>query len=372
MTTSKLFTPFQMRDVELPNRVVVSPMCQYSAVDGVIGDWHLMHLGHLSVSGAGLVFVEATGIEARGRITPGCPGLYNDEQEEALKKVIDFCKKHGAARIGLQLAHAGRKASAAEPWDGGTPLETTQGGWETIGPSPTLFAESWPVPETMNKSDMAAVRQSFVQAAARAERAGVDVLEIHAAHGYLLSSFLSPIANHRDDEYGGSLENRMRFPLEVYDAVRGGWPENLPLGMRISSTDWDEPGWTMDETLTLAAELKMRDCDFIDCSSGGNSIKRPPVGPGYPGYQLPFSQRIRNEAGISTITVGMIRKPKMAEEAVSKGKADLVALGRGMLYEPRWAWHAAQELGAEAPYPPQYLRSHPKTWPKAFEETIRS
>ena len=365
---SSLFSSFKLRGVELQNRIVVSPMCQYSAIDGVMGDWHLMHLGNLSLSGPGLVFVEATGVEARGRITPSCVGLHNDKQEASQKRIIQFCKEHGTSKMALQLAHAGRKASTLPPWEGGKPLGAEEGAWETIAPSAIPFVDGWHIPREMDEEDLETVRRAFVDSALRAERIGFDVLEIHGAHGYLLSEFLSPIANRRKDCYGGSLENRMRFPLEVFEAVRKVWPSEKPMGVRISATDWDDPGWTLDESVVLAGELKQLGCDFIDCSSGGNSPKRPPVGPGHPGYQVPFAERIRKDTGIPTMAVGMLRDASLAEGIVSQGKADMISLARGMLYDPRWSWHAAEELGAVASYPKQYERSRPAKWPLAFPE----
>jgi len=364
--TSALFSPFAMRSVELPNRVVVAPMCQYSAVDGQLTDWHLMHLGGYAASGAGLVFVEATGVEAIGRITPGCPGLHNDEQEASFARVIAACKKYGVAKIGIQLAHAGRKASTGLPWEGGTPLTEDQGAWQTIGPSATAFNEGWRTPKPMDRADMDRVREAFVQATKRAARLDVDVIELHMAHGYLLNQFLSPIANQRDDDYGGSIDNRMRFPLEVFSAVRDAWPDGKPLGVRISATDYDDPGWTIDDSVVFATRLKELGCDFVDCSSGGNSAARPPVANLGQGYQVPFAAQVKEEAEIATIAVGMIRDPQYAEEVVTSGKADLIAIARGFLYEPGWAHRAAEELGGTAPYPEQYLRAMPENWSRAF------
>ena len=358
--TAKLFSPIKFRDLECQNRVVIAPMCQYSATDGVANDWHLMHLGHLALGGAGLLICEATGVSADGRITPGCLGLYNDEQETALKRVIDFCHEVGSAHFAVQLAHAGRKASTSIPWlGGGKALSTEDGAWPTIAPSAVPFTEGWHVPAAMNRADMDRVRDDFVAATKRCDRMGVDLIELHAAHGYLLCEFLSPIANHRDDEYGGSLENRMRFPLEVFAAVREAWPDNKPLGVRISATDWELPGITIDESVVLSRTLKDLGCDFIDCSTGGNLPSRPPVGNGEQGYQVTFSRQIRAEADIPTMAVGKILEAGFAESVITEGDADMVALARGMLQDPRWAWHAAAELGAEAPYPPQYARSKP-------------
>ena len=366
--TARLFEPFKLGGLELANRVVISPMCQYSAEDGVPNEWHLMHLGQYAVSGAGLVFAEATGVEAIGRITPGCTGLYNDEQEAAFTRIVRFFERFGQAVPALQLAHAGRKASCDLPWQGGKPLQPGQGAWQTIGPSATAFAEGWHTPVAMTRADMDRVLDAFVASAKRAARIGFKVLELHGAHGYLLSQFLSPIANKRDDEYGGSLENRMRYPLEVFDAVRAVWPADRPLGVRISGTDWEEPGITIEESVVFTKALQGRDCDFIDVSAGGNLATRPPVGTSGPGYQVPLAETIKRETGIATIAVGMIRDPHLAEGIVSTGKADLVALARGALYDPHWAYRAADALGAQAPYPPQYIRSRPDFWPKAFPE----
>ncbi len=358
--SSKLFSPIKFRNLECQNRVVVAPMCQYSATDGVAGDWHLMHLGHLSLGGAGLLICEATGVSADGRITPGCLGLYSDETEAALKHVIDFCHDVGSAHFAVQLAHAGRKASTSVPWlGGGKPLSTEDGAWPTIAPSAVPFTEGWHVPMAMDRAQMDRVRDDFVAATHRCARIGVDLIELHMAHGYLLCEFLSPIANRRDDAYGGTLENRMRFPLEVFKAVRDAWPEDKPLGVRVSATDWDTPGITIAESVIFSRALKELGCDFIDCSTGGNSPNRPPVGNGEQGYQVTFARQIRTEAGIPTIAVGKILDADYAESVIADGAADMVALARGMLQDPRWAWHAAAKLDAEAAYPPQYARSKP-------------
>lgn len=366
--SSNLFLPFVMRGVELPNRVVVSPMCQYSALDGVPSDWHIIHLGSYSASGAGLIFIEATGVEAIGRISPGCTGLYTDEQETAFRKIIDGCKKYGTAKIGLQLAHAGRKASTGLAWEGGLPLSKKEGGWDTIGPSAIPFNKNWHKPKSMDRDDMDRVRASFVSATERARVLGVDVIELHMAHGYLLSEFLSPIANRRNDKYGGSIENRIRYPLEVFSAVRDVWPVEKALGVRISATDWDDRGWTPDDSVIFALSLKDLGCDFVTCSSGGNTAERPPVGNMEQGYQVPLAAKLRSEADIPTIAIGMIRDPKYAEAVVTSGKADLVAIARGFLYEPGWVHRAAKELGGSVSYPKQYTRAKPEFWPNAFTE----
>jgi len=355
---SQLFTPIAMRGVELPNRVVVAPMCQYSAEDGNVTDWHLMHLGQYSVAGPGLVFVEATGVEAVGRITPGCVGLWSDENEAALKRVVDFCQGFGNAKLGMQLAHAGRKASCDVPWAGGTPLAADDlRAWQTSGPSAVPYADNWHTPAELDADGLARVKQAFVQATERCVRIGFDVVELHMAHGYLLQQFLSPISNQRGDDYGGSRENRMRFPFEVFGAVRAVWPDDLPLGVRISSTDWVDGGWDMADTIAFAHELKARGGDFLDCSSGGNSpLQNIDAGPG---YQVGFAAEVKRETDIATMAVGQITQARQAESIIRSGQADMVALARGMLYDPHWTWHAAEELRANANFAPQYARCHP-------------
>ncbi len=355
--SSTLFTPIQLRGLELPNRIVVAPMCQYSAVDGTANDWHLMHLGQFAVGGNGLLFVEATGTEPEGRITPGCVGLWSDENEAGLKRVLDFCNAYGNTPVGIQLAHAGRKASVDVPWKGGKPLTADNGAWQTVGPSAEPYADGWHVPEAMTDETLERVRVSFVEAAKRSVRLGFRAIEIHNAHGYLMHQFLSPISNRRNDAYGGSLEGRMKFPLEVFEAVRAVVPDEIPVGVRISASDWVEGGWDITGSIAYARELKARSCDFIDVSSGGNSPHQQiPVGPG---YQTHFAADIRRETGLTTMAVGKITDPIQAEHIVKTGQADMVALARGMLYDPRWAWHAAEVLRAHATFPPQYQRSHP-------------
>lgn len=354
---SQLFSPASLGSLNLDNRIVVAPMCQYSAIEGSMTDWHLMHLGQYAVGGAGLVFVEATGVEAAGRITPGCPGLYSDENEAAMARVIRFFRDYGAAKIGIQLAHAGRKASADLPWNGGTALTADNGAWETSAPSARPYADGWHTPTALDSDGLGRVKDAFVQAAIRAVRLEFDVIEVHAAHGYLLHQFLSPISNQRDDQYGGSLENRMRFPLEIFEAVRAAAPET-PVGVRFSASDWvEDSGWALEDSTIFAAELQKLGCDFIDVSSGGNSpLQNIKVGAG---YQVGFANHIRRETGLATMAVGMITDPRQAETIISTGQADFVALARGMLYDPRWAWHAAEVLRAKATFPPQYMRSHP-------------
>jgi len=356
--SSALFQPIQLRGLALENRIMVSPMCQYSAVDGSATDWHLIHLGHLALGGAGMLVLEATGVEPRGRITPRCLGLYSDANEAALRRVIDGVRAQSGIRLGIQLSHAGRKASSQAPWEGGRLIPSPQGGWVPLAPSAIAQAENEPAPHALTKNEMGKLKDDFVAATRRAQRVGFDAIEIHGAHGYLLHEFLSPIANAREDEYGGSLENRMRFPLEVFAAMRAEWPADKPMGMRVSSTDWIEGGWDLAQTVAFAKQLKKLGCDWIDASTGGIS-PRQKITPG-PGFQVPFAETIRRETGITTIAVGLITEPKQAEEIVASGKADMVALARGMLYDPRWAWHAAAALGAQVHAPKQYWRCPPR------------
>jgi 2,4-dienoyl-CoA reductase-like NADH-dependent reductase (Old Yellow Enzyme family) len=351
---SALFQPYGLRALQLRNRIVIAPMCEYSAVAGCATDWHLIHLGHLALSGAGLLMVEATAVEPRGRITRECLGLYSDENEGALRRVLQAVRQYSGMPIGVQLAHAGRKGSRIKPSDGRAPIPPGQGGWRTLAPSATAFAQDWATPEELDPAGMRLVIAAFVQATQRCERLGVDVIELHAAHGYLLSSFLSPIANRRTDAYGGSTEQRMRFPLEVFEAVRRAWPQDRPLGVRCNGTDWDERGITPDDAVAFACELRRLGCDFVDVSSGGNSEAAIPIGPG---YQVPLAARIRREARIPTVAVGLIRDPRAAEAIIAEGQADLVALARGILDNPRWPWHAARLLGGQAEMPYQYARA---------------
>ena len=362
---SILFSPLSLRELTLANRIVVSPMCQYSASDGSATDWHLMHLGQFSVSGPGLVIVEATAVEPRGRITYGDLGLYADENGAALQRIVAFFREHGEAKIGIQLAHAGRKASDHLPWEEhGRPLTPTEGAWTTVGPSRVRYGDAWPPPEALDLAGLEAVKLAFVRATQRAARLDFDLVELHAAHGYLLHEFLSPLSNKRNDDYGGSRENRMRFPLEVFEAMRAVWPAQKPLGVRISATDYAEGGWEIDDSVVFATELQQRGCDYIDVSSGGLvPWQRLSVGPG---YQVPFAARIKGKVGITTMAVGMINQPRQAEEIIATSQADLVALARGLLYDPRWAWHAAQELWVDLEYPSPYRRCHPARWPQAF------
>ena len=357
---SQLFTPFPLRGLTLLNRIVVSPMCQYMSVDGSASDWHLMHLGQFAMGAAGLIITEATHVSPVGRISARCLGLYSDENEKELRRVVDFCRKNGVAKLGIQLAHAGRKGSAHTPFEGGKALGANEGGWTTLAPSALPYGPGWHMPQALDPRGLIEVKQQFVDSAKRALRIGFDLVELHAAHGYLLHEFLSPISNQRADEYGGSLANRMRFPLEVFEAVRAVWPQDQALGARVSATDWVDGGWTPEETVVFAKELKKRGCDFIDVSSGALDPRQQiPFGPG---YNVPFAEKIKKGAGIATMSVGMITKPKQAEEIISGGKADLIAIARAAMDDPRWAWRAARELGAETAYAPNYVRCTPAVW----------
>ena len=360
-----LFTPIELRSLTLPNRIIIAPMCQYSAIDGQATDWHLIHLGQLSQSGSGMLIVEASGVEPRGRITHHCLGLYDDATESALARVVRACREYGNTPLAIQLGHAGRKASAWPPQDGGAPLAEGEGAWETIGPSAIPFANQWHRPREMDRSLMDEVIAAHVVAVERSARIGFDAIELHAAHGYLMSEFLSPLANRRNDAYGGSLANRMRFPLEVFEAMRAAWPDDRPMGVRFNGTDWDDDGLAIDDAIAFATALKQRGCDFFDISGGGNSMKRPSVGPA---YQAPFAAAVRAATAVPTMAVGMIRDPQIAEQLIGDGHCDMVALARGFLYEPRWTWRAAHELGGETAWPEQYQRGNPLRWPQAFPE----
>ncbi len=359
---SQLFSSLSLRDVTLNNRIVVSPMCQYLAEDGSANDWHLMHLGGLAMGAGSLLIAEATHVSPEGRISPKCLGLYSDDNERALKRVVDFCKAHGVAKMGTQLAHAGRKGSTKPPLLGGTPLGPDDGAWSTVSASAVGYAD-WPAPVALDDAGLAKVKADFVSATKRSERIGFDVVEMHGGHGYLLHQFLSPLSNQRNDKYGGSIEGRMQFPLEVFRACRAVWPEHLPMGIRLSATDWVDGGLTVDETVEVAKAMKDAGCDFIDVTSGGlHPDQKIAIGPG---YQVPFAERVRKEAGVTTMAVGMILDGQQAEEIVADGKADLIALARGVMDDPRWAWHAAQQLGVETEYPDQYVRCRPDLWPGA-------
>jgi 2,4-dienoyl-CoA reductase-like NADH-dependent reductase (Old Yellow Enzyme family) len=344
-----------LREVQLRNRIVVSPMCQYSSEDGFANDWHLVHLGSRAVGGAALVFSEAAAVLPEGRISPQDLGIWKNEQVEMLARIFKFITGQGAV-AGMQLAHAGRKASTSAPWKGGDPLGPDEGGWSPIfGPSPIPFAEGYQTPQELDHAGIARISDAFAAAARRALEAGAEVIEIHAAHGYLLHSFLSPQSNHRTDDYGGSFENRIRFLCETTAAVRRVWPEKYPLFVRISATDWTEGGWTGDDSVALARELKSLGVDLIDCSTGGNvPHAQIPTGPG---YQVPFAAQIRDQAEIATGAVGMITSPQQADQIVRLGQADVVLMAREFLRQPYWPLHAAKPLHQKAEPPPQYGRA---------------
>jgi 2,4-dienoyl-CoA reductase-like NADH-dependent reductase (Old Yellow Enzyme family) len=364
---SVLFSPFQLRGLALPNRIMVAPMCQYSSVDGEANDWHFTHINSLALSGAAIFCIEATAVEAIGRITPGCLGLWNDATEAALKPILAAVRRHSRIAVAMQLAHAGRKASSHVPWNGGQLIPISGGGWQAQGPSDVPHKEGEAAPLALDARGLVRVRDAFVATANRAERLGIDALELHCAHGYLLHQFLSPISNKRTDQYGGALQNRMRYPLEVFDAIRAAFPERKPVGIKVSSTDWVEGGWDLTQTIEFAGELKKRGVDWIDASSGGVSpLQKIPLGPG---YQVPFAQAIKQATGVNTIAVGLITQAKQAEDIVAAGKADMVALARGMLYDPRWGWHAAAELGGQVDAPPAYWRAPPHEQKDLFGAT---
>ena len=355
-TKSQLFRPIALRSVTARNRIMVSPMCQYSATDGVASDWHFQNLASRAVGGAGTVFVEMTNVEARGRITAGCMGLWNDTQRDALARIARFVKAQGAV-AGIQLAHAGRKASVTRPWEGGKGLTPAQGGWIIIAPSAVPFGEGHPVPQEMDTATIADIVSKFAASTRRAREAGFDAIELHGAHGYLISSFLSPISNCRTDRYGGSFENRIRFLLEVIDAVRSEWPDDKSLFVRLSCTDWMEGGWDLESSVKLAQVLKSGGkVDLIDCSSGGVDPRQKVNA--FPGYQVPFSAAIRSRAGIATGAVGMISAPEMAEKIIADEQADLIVMARAFLNDPYWPLHAARALKAKIPWPSQYERGN--------------
>ena len=345
-----LFSPLTLRSVTLRNRIGVSPMCQYSAMDGVANEWHYVHLGSRAVGGAGLVMVEATGVAPEGRITPGCMGLWNEKQIEPLARIAQFVKSRGAV-AGIQIAHAGRKASADLPWRGGAHLSDAQGGWEIVAPSAIAFGgDLTKVPRAMTEAGIARVQNNFVATAKRALAAGFNFLELHAAHGYLFNEFLSPLANRRTDKYGGSFENRVRFLLDTTRAVRQVWPDNLPLAVRISAIDWMLGGWQIEDSIALAKLLKAEGVDLMDCSSGG--VVPDAKITVAPGYQVPFAEKVRHGAGIATAAVGFITEPKPADDIIRGGQADLVLLAREFLRDPYWPAHAARALGQKDKLPP--------------------
>ncbi len=353
---SELFSPLKIRDINFKNRIFVSPMCQYSSNEGLPGDWHLVHLGSRAIGGAALVMTEATAVSPEGRISAADAGIWNKEQTEAYMRITEFIKSNGAVP-GIQIAHAGRKASTQIPWLGSGSIKEKNKSWQTIAPSNIPFDNSYPLPKEMDSDDLSKVKLQFKEAVNRALEAGFEIIEIHMAHGYLLHEFLSPLSNKRNDEYGGSLENRMRFPCEVTEIIRSVVPERLPLFVRISATDWAEGGWDLKQSIVLAGKLKTQGVDLIDCSSGGlvPNVKIPVK----PNYQIPFAEAIRNKTGILTGGIGLITKPEQAEEILLEGKADVISLAREFLRDPYWPLHAAEVLHADIKWPEQYLRAKP-------------
>lgn len=357
MTTPLLFTPLQLRSLTLKNRLVVSPMCQYSSIDGFANDWHLVHLGSRAVGGAGLVFTEATAVSPEGRISPQDLGIWKDEHIEMLRQITGFISENGAIP-GMQLAHAGRKASTSEPWNGNDLIPESEGGWKTVAPSPIAFSADKDIPHELTQKEMAGIVQDFKAATGRALKAGFKIIEIHGAHGYLINEFTSPLSNHRTDEYGGSFDNRIRFLLEIIDAVRSEWPDELPLFLRISASDWKESGWTVEDSARLAPIVKQHGVDLIDCSSGG--VVADAVIPAKPNYQVPFAAAVR-KAGVATGAVGIIVSSEQAEQILQNGEADLIFMARELLRDPYFPLRAAKELGYhDLEWPVQYERAKRK------------
>jgi 2,4-dienoyl-CoA reductase-like NADH-dependent reductase (Old Yellow Enzyme family) len=352
MSHARLFTPFRVAGLELRNRIVIAPMCQYSAEDGCATDWHLIHLGQLALSGAALLTIEATAVSPEGRISARDLGLWNDENERALGRTLDSVRRWSDMPIAIQLAHAGRKASVKVPWEGGAQVPPDGlGGWQTVAPSPLAFADGQHPPVALDRQELARIRDAFAAAATRAARLGLHAVQLHGAHGYLLHEFLSPLSNRRDDDYGGSLENRMRFPLEVFDAVRAAFPADRPVTIRVSGTDWAPGGWDIDQTLAFAQALEARGCSGIHVSSGGlTPAQQIPLGPS---YQVPLARAVKAATGMPVVAVGLITDFDQAEAIVGTGDADLIALARAILYDPRWPWHAAAHFGATVVAPNQ-------------------
>jgi len=364
---ARLFEPLEVGGLRLANRIVIAPMCQYSAEDGAMTDWHQMHLGQLAMAGAGALTIEATAVSPDGRITYGDVGLYDNRTEDAMRRVIASVRRWSDVPLVIQLAHAGRKASCAKPWHGGAQIAPdADNGWQTVAQSATPYAAADHAPVALDEADLARIRDAFADAARRAARLGFDAIQIHAAHGYLLHQFLSPLSNRRDDAYGGSLVNRMRFPLEVFDAVRAAFPADRPVTVRVSGTDWVKGGWTADETAQFAQELERRGCAAIHMSSGGlDPRQRIPVGPG---YQVPLARTVKDAVTMPVIAVGLITDPQQAEDILRDGHADAIAIARAALWNPHWPWHAAAALGASVKAPPQYLRSEPHEAGRVLKE----
>lgn len=366
MSQPKLFTPFRIRNLELDNRIVIAPMCQYSATDGCMNDWHVQHLGQLAQSGAGLLTIEATSVSPEGRITFADVGLYDDRCEEAMGRVIASIRQWSDMPIAIQLAHAGRKASTSKPWEQKGPLAPDEeGGWQTVAPSAIPYNEGHSTPAALDSEGLETVRQQFAQAAKRAARLNVDLIQIHAAHGYLLHQFLSPLSNNRTDNYGGSFENRVRFPLEIFDVVRAAFPADKAISVRISATDWVEGGFNIDEAVAFSRLLEERGADAIHVSSGGlHPEQQIDV---FPGYQVPLARAVKSAVNIPVVAVGLITEPEHAEAIVAGGDADFIGLARGVLYNPRWPWHAAAALGAQVHASNQYLRCQPHNLKHLFK-----
>lgn len=361
---SKLFSAASIGPLKLKNRIIIAPMCQYSAENGSATDWHMIHLGHLSLSGAALLTIEATSVEAVGRITPTDLGLWCDDNEAALAKVLTAIRQYSPIPICIQLAHAGRKASCTAPWDGGQQIPEGQGGWATSAPSTVPHVSTDPAPIALDEDGLKRVQDAFVAAAVRAYRLGIDAIEMHAAHGYLIHQFLSPLSNQRTDEYGGSLQNRMRFPLAVFDAIRAAIATSVPVGVRISASDWAEGGWDVTQSIEFCKALEARGCAYIHVSSGGLS-EHQKISLG-PNYQVPFAEQIRAQVSIPIIAVGLITEIEQAEAIIHEERADFIAMARNMLYNPRWPWHAAAKLGDQVDAPKQYLRCQPHGLSKLF------
>jgi len=364
MSPPLLFSPLSLGRVALPNRIMVSPMCQYSAIDGNTTDWHLTHLGALAISGAGLLCVEATAVSPEGRITHGCTGLYNDDNEKAWQRTLDGLRAIAPVKLAIQLGHAGRKASSQRPWEGGALILPADGGWQPLAPSALAHKSDEAAPTAMTEADIAKLIIDFAAAATRAKRLGFDVIELHCAHGYLLHEFLSPLANQRQDNYGGTLENRMRLPLQIFQAVREAAGPDIAVGVRLSGTDWVEGGWDIAQSIVLSKALQALGADFIDMSSGGVSpLQKITLGPG---YQVPLAAQVRQAVSIPVITVGLITEPAQAEQILQQGDADVVALARAFLINPRWPWRAAAELGGTIWSPSQFYRCLPAAHPAIF------
>jgi 2,4-dienoyl-CoA reductase-like NADH-dependent reductase (Old Yellow Enzyme family) len=366
MPVPLLFTPLRAGNLSLANRIVIAPMCQYSAVDGCMTDWHLIHLGHLALSGAALLTIEATAVVPEGRITYADVGLWSDETEDAIARTLESVRRWSDMPIAIQLAHAGRKSSHEIPWKGVRQIQPGEpNGWQTESPSAIPFEPGEHPPVALDRDGLARVRDAFANAARRAARIGIDAVQLHGAHGYLLHEFLSPLSNHRDDEYGGSLENRMRFPLEVFDAVRASFPVDRSVSVRVSGTDWAEGGWDADQTVAFAQALEARGCAAIHVSSGGLTPEQKiPVGPG---YQVPLARAVKAATSMPVVAVGLITDYDQAEAILASGDADIIAIARAILYDPRWPWHAAAHLGAKVRAPNQYLRSQPRQFRELFD-----